>query len=159
MAVIFTTAFTTNTMTLDFPQLRGDIPRLPSCGIYIFQFVLFTRCLTSVFDFFILKIFKSFQNFGHMVTFITSFGTPKGTSLNVFPNLRCNTVLRYISTGITHPGFYSDLAYKLRRVKGAENFISFGSKIETHLRPVYPLRPSVFLFFFLLRNRHGDNKI
>ena len=40
----------------------------------------------------------------------------------------------YVSKGITHPVFYGDLVYKLRRVKGKENFISSGSKIMKRLR-------------------------
>ena len=38
------------------------------------------------------------------------------------------------SEGITHPVFYGDLAYKLRRDKGETNFISSGSKIMKRLR-------------------------
>ena len=33
------------------PWLSGDVPRLPSYGIYILQLVRFTRCCTSVLDF------------------------------------------------------------------------------------------------------------
>ena len=40
----------------------------------------------------------------------------------------------YVSKGITHPIFYGDLVYKLRRVKGEANFISSGSKIVKRLR-------------------------
>ena len=36
---------------VNFPWLRGDVPRLPSYGIYISQLVRFARCCTSVFDF------------------------------------------------------------------------------------------------------------
>ena len=36
---------------LNFPWLSGDVPRLPSYGIYISQFVRFTKCCTSIFDF------------------------------------------------------------------------------------------------------------
>ena len=35
----------------------------------------------------------------------------------------------YVSKGITHPVFYGELVYKLRRVKSESNFISSGSKI------------------------------
>ena len=35
----------------------------------------------------------------------------------------------YLSKGISHPVFYGDLVYKLRRVKDTPNFISSGSKI------------------------------
>ena len=40
----------------------------------------------------------------------------------------------YLSKGISHPVFYSDLVYKLRRVKDKPNFISSGSKIIKRLR-------------------------
>ena len=40
----------------------------------------------------------------------------------------------YVSKGITHPVFYGDLVYKLRRVKSETNFISSGSKIVKRLR-------------------------
>ena len=40
----------------------------------------------------------------------------------------------YLSKGISHPVFYGDLVYKLRRVKGTPNFISSGSKIDKRLR-------------------------
>ena len=40
----------------------------------------------------------------------------------------------YESQGNTHPVFYGDLVYKLRRVKGEANFISSGSKIFKRLR-------------------------
>ena len=33
------------------PWLSGDVPRLPSYGIYISQLVRFARCFTSVYDF------------------------------------------------------------------------------------------------------------
>ena len=39
----------------------------------------------------------------------------------------------YVSKGISHPVFYSDLVYKLRRVKDTPNFISSGSKIVKRL--------------------------
>ena len=58
---------------VNFPWLSGDVPRLPSYGIYISQLVRFARCCTSVL-YFILKIFKSLQNNWHRVTDITSFG-------------------------------------------------------------------------------------
>ena len=35
----------------------------------------------------------------------------------------------YVSKGITHPVFDSDIVYKLRRVRGEANFMSSGSKI------------------------------
>ena len=40
----------------------------------------------------------------------------------------------YLSNGISHPVFYGDLVYKLRRVKDTPNFFSSGSKIVKRLR-------------------------
>ena len=47
----------------------------------------------------------------------------------------------YVFKGISHPVFYGDLVYKLRRVKDTPNFISSGSKIVKRLRrpPYDPL--------------------
>ena len=36
---------------VNFPWLSGNVPRLPSYGIYISHLVRFARCCTSVFDF------------------------------------------------------------------------------------------------------------
>ena len=40
----------------------------------------------------------------------------------------------YVFKGISHPVFYGDLVYILRRVKDTPNFISSGSKIVKRLR-------------------------
>ena len=45
---------------VNFPWLSGDVPRLPSYGIYISQLVRFARCCTSVWIS-ILKISKLLQ--------------------------------------------------------------------------------------------------
>ena len=37
--------------TVNFPWLSGDVPRLPSYGVYISQSISFARCCTSVSDF------------------------------------------------------------------------------------------------------------
>ena len=75
---------------VNFPWLSGDVPRLPSYGIYILQLVRFVRCCTSGF-FSILKIFKSLQNYWLRVIDITSFGkrleSSKCHTLNFGPNL------------------------------------------------------------------------
>ena len=47
---------------VNFSWLSGDVPRLPSYGIYISQLVQFARWCTSVFIS-ILKIFKSLENY------------------------------------------------------------------------------------------------
>ena len=66
------------------------------------------------------------------ITGITSFGKSLGISSGHTGNFCPNLVqyrLKICFKGITYPVFYGDLVYKLRRVKGAANFISSGSKI------------------------------
>ena len=122
---------------VDFPWLSGDVPRLPSYCFYISQFVRFARCCTSVLG---LNSKTSSNHFillpvTHGVTDITSFEKHLESSysglLSKFGDV---SFQKYISEGISHPVFYGDLVYKLRRVKGAPNFVLRGSKIVKRLR-------------------------
>ena len=45
-----------------------------------------------------------------------------------------NMIQEYVSEGISHPFFYRDLFYKLRRVKCEANVVSFSSKIVKRFR-------------------------
>ena len=54
------------------------------------------------------------------------------TEFDFLPN--CERFPEYVSKGITHPVFYGDLVYKLRRVKSETYLISSGSKIVKRLR-------------------------
>ena len=56
---------------VNFPWLTGDVPRLPSYGVYNSQLVKFARALA--FRISILKIFNSLPNYLRRVTDITSF--------------------------------------------------------------------------------------
>ena len=122
---------------VNFPWLSGDVPRLPSYGIYISLLVRFARCCTSYFDFHsnnlqitsklltqdyrYHKLWKTFGNFFRSYSeLLSKFGAI--------------SFQEYVSKGITHPVFYGDLVYKLRRVKCETNFISSGSKIVKRLR-------------------------
>ena len=120
---------------VNFPWLSGDVPRLPSYGIYISQLVRFARCCTSVFDFH----FKNFQITSKLLT--QSYRNHKlrktfGTFFRSYSELQSNfcdiSFQEYVSKGISYPVFYGDLVYKLRRVKDTNNFIS--SEIVKHLR-------------------------
>ena len=72
---------------VNFPWLSGDVPRLPSYGIYISQLVRFARCCTNVWIS-ILKISKLLQNCLHRVIDITSFEKHLESSLDRTPNFR-----------------------------------------------------------------------
>ena len=106
---------------VNFPSLSGDIPRLLSYGIYISQLVRFARCCTSVFDFHS----KSLQITSKLLTQGYRYHKPRktfGKFLRPYSELLSKfgaiSFDEYESKGITHPVFYKDLVYKLRRVKG-----------------------------------------
>ena len=119
---------------VNFPWLIGDVPRLPSYGIYISQLVRFARCCTSVFDFHSknLQITSKHLTQGHRYhklrkTFFSSYS-------ELLSKFGAISFQEYVCKGITHPVFYGDLVYKQRRVKGETNFISSGSQRVKRLR-------------------------
>ena len=86
----------------------------------------------------ILKISKLLQNYLHRVTDITNFEKTFWKFFISYSKLLSKfgdiSFQEYVSKGISHPLFYGDLVYKLRRVKDTPNFISSGSKIVKRRR-------------------------
>ena len=122
---------------VNFPWLSGDVPRLPSYGIYISQLVRFARCRTSVFDFHSknLQITSKLLTQGYRYHKLRkTFGKFFRSYSELLSKFGAISFQEYVSKGITHPVFYGDLVYKLRRVKSESNFISSGSKIVKRLR-------------------------
>ena len=122
---------------VNFPWLSGDVPRLPSYGIYISQLVRFARCCTSVFDFHSknLQITSKLLRQGYRYHKLRkTFGKFFRSYSELLSKFGAISFQEYVSKGITHPVFYGDLVYKLRRVKNESNFISSGSKIVKRLR-------------------------
>ena len=105
---------------------------LNSNGIYISQLVRFARCCTSVVDFHS----KNLQITSKLLTQGYSFHKLRKTFGKFFRSYSSVEISfqEYLSKGISHPVFYVDLVYKLRRVKDTPNFISSGSKIVKRLR-------------------------
>ena len=122
---------------VNFPWLSGDVPRLPSYGVYISQLVRFARSCTSISDFHSKNLqitpklltqgyryHKLRKTFGKVFRFFSDLIYKYGEiSFKV-----------YVSEGISHPVFYGDLVYKLRKVKCEANFDSSDSKIVKCLR-------------------------
>ena len=79
---------------VNFLWLSGDVPRLPSYGIYISQLVRFARCCTSVLDFHFknLQITSKLLTHGYTVD-ITSFEKYLESSFNHTPNFCRNVVI------------------------------------------------------------------
>ena len=124
-------------LIVNFPWFSGDVPRLPSYGIYISQLVRFARCCTSVFDFhsknlqITSKLLTQGYRYHKLRKTFGKFFRSYSELLSKFIDILFQ---EYLSKGISHPVFYGDLVYKLRRGKDTPNFISSGSKIVKRLR-------------------------
>ena len=122
---------------VNFPWLSGEVPRLPSYGIYISQLVRFARCCTSVLDFHSknLQITSKLLTHGYRYHKLRkTFGNFFRSYSELLSKFGDISFQEYLSKGISHPVFYGDLVYKLRRVKDTPNFISSGSKRVKRLR-------------------------
>ena len=122
---------------VNFPWLSGDVPRLPSYGIYILQLVRFAWCCTSVLDFhsknlqITSKLLTQGYRYHNLRKIFGKFFRSYSELLSKFGDI---SFQEYLSNGISHAVFYGDLLYKLRRVNDTPKFISSGSKIVKHLR-------------------------
>ena len=117
---------------VNFPWLSGDVPRLPSYGVYISRLVRFARCCTSVSDFnsknlqLTSKLLTQGNGYHELHKTFGKFFRSYSGLLSKFGEI---SFQEYVTEGIYHPVFYCDLVYKLRRVRREANFVSWGSKI------------------------------
>ena len=122
---------------VNFPWLSCDVPRLPSYGVYISQLVRFPRCCTSVSDFnsknlqLNSKLLKQGYRYHKFRKTFRKFFRSYSDLLSKFGEI---SFQEYVTEGISHPVFYGDLVYKLRRVRCEANFVSSASKIVKRLR-------------------------
>ena len=108
------------------PWLSGDVPRLPSYGIYISQLVRFARCCTSVLDFHSknLQITSKLLTQGYRYHKLRkTFGKFFRSYSELLSNFGDISFQEHLSKGISHPVCYGHLVYKLRRVTDTPNFI------------------------------------
>ena len=100
---------------VNFPWLSGDVPRLPSYGVYISQLVRFARCCTSVSDFNSKNLLITSKILTQGYTDITSFEkhseSSSGHTLTCCLNLVKNRFKKNVTEEISHPVFYGDLVY------------------------------------------------
>ena len=117
--------------------MSGDVPRLPSNGVYISQLVRFARCCTSVSDFNSknLKLTSKLLTQGYRYHKLRkTFGKFFRSYSDLLSEFGEISFQDYVTGGISHPVFYGDLVYKLRRVRYEANFVSSGSKLVKRLR-------------------------
>ncbi|KAK3096998.1 hypothetical protein FSP39_005494 [Pinctada imbricata] len=109
---------------VNFPWLDGDVPRLPSYGIYISQLIRYARACTDVLDFHSrnLQITKKLLGQGFR------FHKLVKTFWKFYKNY-CQLLLKfgpiqateYITFGISQPAFYGDIINKIRRIKDKQH--------------------------------------
>ena len=108
------------------PWLSGDVPRLPSYGIYISQLVRFARCCTSILDFHSknLQITSKLLTHGYKYHKLRkTFGKFFQSYSELLSKFGDISFQEYVSKGISHP-----------RVKDTPSFILSGSKKIKRLR-------------------------
>ena len=109
---------------VNFPYLDGDVPRSTSYGVYISQLIRFARACSSVEDFnkrnriITEKLLKQGYKYH---TLRKTFAKFYYRNLQLISKYKCNlkALLRH---GISHPEFYGDVIYKLRKILGHEHF-------------------------------------
>ena len=105
--------------------------------LIISQLVIFARCCTTVSDVnskhlqITSKLLTQGSRYHRLRKTFGKFFRSYSDMLSKFGEI---SFQEYVSEGISHPVFYGDLVYKLRRVKCEANFVSSGSKIVKRLR-------------------------
>ena len=109
---------------VNYPQLDGDVPRTTSYGVYISQLIRFARASSDVKDFndrnrhITCKLLQQGYRYHKLRNFFVKFFKRNGELVGKY-----NTCLKtLLQQGITHPEFYGDVVYKLRKVVGSDHF-------------------------------------
>ena len=122
---------------VNFPWLSGDVPRLPSYGIYISQLVRFVRCCTSVLDFH-SKNFQITSNFLTEGIWFHKLRKTFGKFFRWYSKLLSKfgsiSFQEYLSKGNLSPGVLRWSSLQTKEGQRHTEFISSGSKIVKRLR-------------------------
>jgi hypothetical protein len=115
----------------NYPHLDGDVPHAPSYGIYVSQLIRFARACSNVNDFnerniFISsKLVKQGYRYHKLQKYFIKFYNRNFDLISKY-NSDLKILLRL---GISHPGFYGDVIYKLRKSSGYGNLSAVFTKI------------------------------
>ena len=109
---------------VNFPHLDSDVPKSPSYGIYMSQLTRYARACSKFDDFNErnLALTKKLLSQGYLFhklrkTFAKFFHRNRDLLRKYNSNLK-----NHLSAGICHPDYYSDVMYKLRKIKGKYPF-------------------------------------
>tara|TARA_Y100001956_G_scaffold4622_1_gene4217 strand:- start:330 stop:1772 length:1443 start_codon:yes stop_codon:yes gene_type:complete len=113
-----------NFSIVNYPHLSGDIPQCTSYGVYISQLIRIARCCSNVTDFnnrnllLTSKLLKQGYRFHKLCK---SFKKFYKRSQELLTKYNCS-LKTYLINGISHPLYYGDVVYSLRRIKGHSLF-------------------------------------
>ena len=138
---------------VNFPFLDGDVPRRASYGVYISQLIRFARVCNHVTDFnarnkcLTAKLLQQGYRYHKLRKTFSKFYRRHYELISKY-NVGLKTLL---SEGLSEPEFYGDLVYKLKKLKGINDFsLQFGKIITRYRRIGYNLnvmRQSACLVF------------
>jgi hypothetical protein len=109
---------------VNYPHLDGDVPHATSYGVYISHLIRFAKACSNVKDFnernmFITgKLLKKGYRYYKLRKYFTKFYNCNFDLISKYSS-DLKTLLRQ---GISQPGFYGDVVYKLRKILGHFNF-------------------------------------
>ena len=138
---------------VNFPFLDGDVPRRASYGVYISQLIRFARVCNHVTDFnarnkcLTAKLLQQGYRYHKLRKTFSKFYRRHYELISKY-NVGLKALL---SEGLSEPEFYGDLVYKLKKLKGINDFsLQFGKIITRYRRIGYNLnvmRQSACLVF------------
>ena len=109
---------------VNFPFLDGDVPRLPSYGVYISQLIRFARVCSHVDDFntgnkcLTAKLHKQGYRYHKLRKAFSKFYRRYYELISKF-NVGLKSLLHQ---GLSEPEFYGDLVYKFKKIRGITDF-------------------------------------
>ena len=109
---------------VNYPHLDGDVPRSTSYGVYISQLIRFATACSCVEDFNVCNrtITEKLLQQGYRYDKLRkTFSKFYNRILPLISKYKC-TLKSLLRQGISHPKFYGDVVYKLRKILGHEHF-------------------------------------
>ena len=109
---------------VNFPFLDGDVPRRPSCGVYISQLIRFARVCSHVDDFnthnkcLAAKLLKQGYRYHNLRKAFSKFYRRHHELISKF-NVGLKSLLHQC---LSEPEVYGDLVYKFKNIRGITDF-------------------------------------
>lgn len=125
-----------NFSIVNYPNLKGDIPKSTSYGVYISQLIRFARACSNVQDFNsrnLLMTKKLLTQGFHYHKLRATFSKFYHRSSDLLNKYNCN-LKTLLSQGISHPIFYGDVVYKIRKIRNIPCFDNKFTNIITKFR-------------------------